>query len=157
MLEIPKTVLIAEDNPDDVLLFDKACEKYKAGFLRQFVKDGGAAIAYLNGVGKFADRTRYPIPALMILDITMPGLSGFDVLRWIRLDENLKTLPVIIFSSSSFRNDIATAYETGANSYLVKPIGDPAFLEILGSICNFWLKINRTPETRAPFSMSGNS
>ncbi|MET0262191.1 MAG: response regulator [Rariglobus sp.] len=143
----PNVILLVEDNPIDVFLFERACSKIKVSFIYHAVPDGGRAIAYLSGVGKYADRLLYPLPNLIVLDIKLPDISGFDVLRWIRSEPDVKYLPVIMFTTSSFETDVAKAYENQVNGYIVKPVDSTLFTEIIQSLENFWLRKNVTPKT----------
>lgn len=114
-------VLLVDDSEDDALLLGRIFER--VGFMAplQFVRDGEEVIAYLNGAGVYADRTKFPLPTVVLLDLKMPRKSGFDVLTWIRQQPGLKRLCVYILSASSQIDDIKRAYDLGANSYLVKP------------------------------------
>src|SRR5215471_2423014 len=123
------TILHVEDDANDALLFQHACQKAGVGFDLRAVKDGDEAIAYLKGSEKFSDRMSHPLPQLMLLDLKMPRVNGFDVLTWLRNDEHFKRLPVIVLTSSNHENDIKRAYDMGANSYLVKPVGFDALVE----------------------------
>ncbi len=134
-----------EDDPDDVLLGERAI--MKAGFEKPvIVRDGEAAISYLGGQGKFADRARFPLPSLILLDLKLPRKSGFEVVQWIRSQEGIRRIPVVILSSSQERHDIDRAYDYGASAYLVKPVGNRMFSELLLGLHLFWVTLNRRPE-----------
>jgi CheY-like chemotaxis protein len=141
-------ILHVEDDPNDALLFQHACRKAGIGFELQSVNDGDQAIAYLRGTDFFSDREKYPFPQLILLDLKMPRLSGFDVLSWLRNEGSLKGLPVIVLTSSNHETDIKRAYDLGANSYLVKPVGFDALVEVAKTIHGYWLHINETPIAR---------
>lgn len=117
----PVTVLHVDDNPNDTTLLQVACAKAAVNFELHNVGDGGQVIEYLNGVGKYADRARYQLPGLVLLDLKMPRVEGLELLKWIRNHATLKDLPVIVLSGSELQEDIRKAYAVGANSYLVKP------------------------------------
>ena len=134
------TVLVVEDNADDIVLFEKACAKAHTTFIRHIVGTGGHAIGYLSGVGKYADRSVYPMPGLIILDLKLPDISGFEVLRWIRLEPTVARLPVIIFSGSAFQTDITQAYAAQADAYIAKPLEVSTFVEIVRALEDVWLK-----------------
>ena len=106
------------------------------------VTDGEEAIAYLQGANLFADRELYPLPNLVVLDLKMPRLSGFDVLAWLRQEEKCHWLPVIVLSSSNHEADVKRAYSLGANSYLVKPAAFDTLVEIVNAIWQYWLTLN---------------
>ena len=113
------TILLAEDNEDDVFLLKTALGKAGISHPIQAVTDGDKAIAYLKGENEYADRSRYPMPHLFLLDIKMPRKNGLEVLGWMRGngDNGLKRLPVIIMSTSNMQEDIDRAYELGVNAY----------------------------------------
>ncbi len=138
-------ILHVEDDPNDALLFQHACRKAGIGFELQSVNDGDQAIAYLRGLDNFSDRQKYPFPQLILLDLKMPRLSGFDVLAWLRNEGAFKGVPVIILTSSNHETDIKRAYDLGANSYLVKPVGFDALVEVARTIYGYWLHISETP------------
>lgn len=139
------TLLWVEDDPDDVLLGERAL--IKGGFDRpQIMRDGEEAVAYLSGKGPFADRVRFPMPSLVLLDLKLPRKSGIEVLKWIRSLEGLKRIPVVILTSSRERNDINRAYDTGANAYLVKPVEIRTFAEVVRGLHLFWATLNMSPE-----------
>jgi CheY-like chemotaxis protein len=116
------TALYAEDDPNDVTLLKVVLRECQQPFDLRVVRDGEAAIGYLAGKGEFANRVEYPLPAVVILDIKMPGRSGFQVLAWIRRQPLLRSLPVIILSSSEMEADMRKGYALGANAYLVKSV-----------------------------------
>ena len=141
-------VLHADDDPNDVLLFKHACRSANAPFVLESVSDGELALAYLGGLSCYADRVRYPLPALILLDLKMPRRTGFEVLEWVRGQPNLKRLPIIILSSSKHEADINWTYEHGANSYLAKPVGFEALVEMVKAIQHYWLGFNEQPVMR---------
>jgi len=114
-------ILVAEDSADDVLILQKALSQ---SFIRPqlfVVKDGQECIDYLNGSGVYADRAQHSFPDLLLLDLTMPRKNGFQVLEWIRSRPGFKNLPVVILTCSQKLYDMTTAYQLGANSFLLKP------------------------------------
>lgn len=143
----PVNILHVEDDPNDALLFQHACNKAGVGFQLKAVHDGDQAIAYLRGTDPFADRGQHPFPQLILLDLKMPRLSGFDVLAWVRNEGNIKQTPVIILTSSNHETDIKRAYELGANSYLVKPVGFDALVEVAKTIHGYWTHLNEPSTT----------
>jgi len=114
--------ILIEDNENDVLLISRTLAKAAVPNPRHFVENGEAAIFYLMGVGPYADRKKYPFPGLVMLDLKLPGLTGFDVLQWIRQQPLLKELRVVVLTSSDEIRDANKAYRLGANSFLVKPL-----------------------------------
>src|SRR4051812_37277295 len=115
-------VLLAEDNPDDVFLVKRAFRKSFGDVGLHVVPDGEAAIAYLRREPPYDDAAKCPVPSLLLLDLKLPRLSGFEVLAWLREQHVLKRLPVVVLTSSRDRGDVDRAYDLGANSYLVKPV-----------------------------------
>lgn len=114
-------ILLVDDNPHDVVLIRLAFRKVGIIDAIHLVKDGAEAMRYIAGEGSYADRRIYPPPTLVLLDLKMPGANGFEVLRWIRSQEQFDSLVVVVMSGSRDDGDIQHAYELGANSYLVKP------------------------------------
>jgi CheY-like chemotaxis protein len=134
------TILVVEDDSTDVLLLRRAFDKAGVTDPLQAVSDGEQAMAYLAGEGDYADRERHPLPSLIILDIVLPRRSGFDVLAWIRQQPGLRSLPVIMFTSSGHPADISRAYDAGANAYHVKPSGFQELLDFVEALKAHWLR-----------------
>jgi len=145
MAGVPKRVLIAEDDPSDVFLLQRAFNAAGVPASLHFVRDGQEAIDYLGGEANYADRTAYPLPDLMLLDLKMPRLNGFDVLQWLRQQPGLKRLLVTILTSSDQARDIDRAYDLGANSYLLKPHGSGELAELVQRVERYWLDLNQRP------------
>ena len=120
-MEAIKCILVAEDEDDDMFFLRRAFERADASHRLVHVKDGSMAIAYLLGDPPFSNRDQYPLPDLLLLDLKMPKMDGFEVLATIRSQATLQDLPVVILSSSALAVDIATATKLGANDYIVKP------------------------------------
>jgi CheY-like chemotaxis protein len=116
------TILIVEDDPNDRFFVERVFRKANLSAHLQFAIDGKEAMDYLSGRGKFQDRDQFPIPALILLDLKMPHVTGFEVLEWLKGQEGLKRVPVTVLTSSTIQSDINRAYELGANAYLVKPL-----------------------------------
>jgi len=143
------TILLAEDDPDDVLLTQIALRKARLANPLQVVRDGEEAIAYLTGDGLFANRSQYPLPMLLLLDLKMPKVTGFEVLDWRRKQPILGRMPVAVMSSSEHDPHIARAYELGADSYLIKPPDAEALLGLVQRLQAFWLIVNEGPQCYA--------
>jgi CheY-like chemotaxis protein len=146
-MEIPplaaKKVLYVEDDDADVWLMHRA---FKAEGLKEWLhiaRDGLEAISWLVGAGEYEDRTKYPLPDLVLLDIRLPKASGHEVLQWIRDQQALATLPVIMFSGSDLESDVAEAYRLGANLYLSKPCGED--LREIARFLAAWLQLSPSP------------
>ena len=137
------TILLVEDNPDDVELIQYAFDNAAVVNPLVVVTDGDDAVNYVSGSHSYADRDRYPQPALILFDLKLPRRSGFEVLRFIRGHEATQHTPVVVLTSSNQREDIGRAYSGGANSYLVKPVSREGLLDMVKSIEAYWLKINQ--------------
>ena len=142
-------ILLVEDDPNDVLLIQRAFQK--AGFRNSLkvVRDGEQAMDYLSGRGDFAQRDRFPLPFMVLLDLKMPGTDGFEVLQWVRSEPDLKRLLVVVLTSSNLQADVDRAYELGANSYLVKPVEFDEMVNMIQRFEAYWTEINRFPTTSA--------
>jgi CheY-like chemotaxis protein len=130
-------ILHVEDNADDVMLTGLAFRKAGCPAKLDVATDGNKAIAALQSGA--------PRPACVLLDIKMPTLSGLEVLKWIRAQPQLKRMPVIMLTSSVLPDDVNQAYDLGANSYLVKPSGLEALIEMAKMIDQYWLRANTPP------------
>jgi CheY-like chemotaxis protein len=140
------TVLLAEDDPDDVLLTHLAFEKARLANPLQVVRDGEEAIAYLRGAGRFQDRAHYPLPILLLLDLNMPKVNGFQVLEWLQSHPMLRRMPVAVMTASDHDPHVTRAYELGADSYLIKPPDAEALLALVQRLRAYWLIVNERPE-----------
>jgi len=103
-------------------------------------------VAYLSGKPPYADRNRYTLPALMLLDLKLPRKSGLEVLQWVRQQDGLKRLPVVVLTSSRETADVNRAYDLGANSYLVKPVAFESLLEMVKALNLYWMTLSERPE-----------
>jgi CheY-like chemotaxis protein len=139
--------LIAEDEADTQVLIRRAFMKAGLDCPVEFVSDGEEAIDYLKGRGKFSDRTRYPIPAIMLLDFNMPKQNGLEVLTKIRRDDQLKKLVVLMLSSSVDEREILAAYELGVNSYVEKPSSFHELVHTVLCINQYWFGCAHFPHS----------
>jgi len=139
------TILLVEDDADDVLLIQRAFRRAKIANPIQVVSDGDEAVAYLSGAGRYGDRRQFPLPVLILLDLKLPRRSGFEVLEWLRGQSGLKRTPVLVLTSSKETVDVNRAYELGANSYLLKPVTFRALQEIMKAINLYWLVFSEMP------------
>jgi CheY-like chemotaxis protein len=124
-------VLNVEDSLDDVILLKHACQKAEASFELRVAEDGEIATDYFLGRGEYSDRTKYPLPTLVLLDLNMPRKSGFEVLMMLKQSTELNKIPVAIFTSSTNEDDIRRAITGGANCYLVKPLTHKALISLM--------------------------
>jgi CheY-like chemotaxis protein len=117
-----RSILLVEDQENDAILIKLAFERARVGYPIYSVPGGLQAIAYLSGDPPYQDRFRYPLPLLLLLDIRMPGVDGFEVLKWIRQRPEFEKLPVVMLTGSNETRDAHTAYQLGATSFLVKSV-----------------------------------
>jgi CheY-like chemotaxis protein len=142
----PVTILLAEDREDDVVLIRRAFARVNFRNPLLVVKNGEDAINYLKGEAPYDDRIGYPFPGLLLLDLKMPRKDGFEVLRWIRGQRAFDGLRVLVLTSSEASQDVALAYDLGANSFLVKPSDFSDLVQLSRFIDGFWLQFNKTIE-----------
>jgi CheY-like chemotaxis protein len=140
-------ILLVEDRADDVELIRRGLRRGRVKNPIQVVRDGEEAISYLRGEGKFSNRAEFPLPALVLLDLKLPGMDGFEVLQWVRSEPGLSGLRVIVLSSSEQIRDVNRAYELGANSFLLKPLDFEQFVATGELINQYWLRSDRAPTT----------
>ncbi len=140
------TVLLVEDDPDDVILTQRAFKKASVANPLHVVTDGEEAVAYLSGQGRFADRAEHPLPMLLLLDLKLLRRSGLEVLEWLRAQPGLRRLPVVVLTSSKESRDVNRAYDLGVNSYLVKPVAFDSLQEMVHSLGFYWLMLNKSPD-----------
>ncbi|MGH7995769.1 MAG: response regulator [Opitutaceae bacterium] len=133
-----RPILYVEDREDDAFFMIRACAMAGIRQPLQAVPNGNQAIAYLDGSGTFANRRRYPLPCLMLLDLHMPGTSGFEVLAWIRSRPEFAELPVLVFTSSKLPSDAERAARLGASGFLVKPLTLKELVEMVNGLKQYW-------------------
>lgn len=138
-------LLLVEDDSNDVFLIKRAFKRANFTVPVSVVSDGDAAVGYLNGANDYSDRTQYPLPSLILLDLKLPRRSGLEVLEWLRKQPGLRRIPVIVLTSSQEGTDVDKAYEVGVNSYLVKPVTFDDLADMARSIENYWLNMNKYP------------
>jgi CheY-like chemotaxis protein len=138
-----RSILLVEDNEDDVFLMKRALKGALISNPLTVVEDGQQAVEYLSGQGKYADREQYPFPAIVFLDLKLPIKAGLDVLAWIRQQSDFDNLVVLVLTSSNEPSDLKKAYGLGANSYLVKPPTADQLLDLAKAFKWYWLEFNR--------------
>jgi two-component system, response regulator len=143
-------ILLVEDNRMDAELTLDAFHEAKLLNTIHVASNGEIALDYLFGRGKYADRNTFPMPNLVLLDLKLPGIDGFEVLRQVKTTPILKRLPVVILTSSKEEGDRALSYDHGANSYLVKPVSFEGFLGVVRQIEGYWLSLNIAPPEGEP-------
>jgi len=139
--------MIVEDREDDIFLMRRAFDKAFLTNPVQVVRSGEEAVAYLSGEGKYANRAEYPLPVLILLDLKMPGMDGFEVLTWIRQRDGIRGLPVVVLTSSSEIRDVNRAYALGANSFFVKELDFQRAVDLSQLLRQYWVNKALKPET----------
>lgn len=139
---VDHAILMAEDNPDDILITRHAWKEGNIKNPLHVVKDGEEALEFLYKIGKYKDA---PTPSLMLLDINMPKMNGFEVLEKLKTDERHKKMPIIMLTTSEREKDIETAYNLGCNSYICKPVNFENFIDAVIKIQQYWLILCKIP------------
>ena len=132
--------LVVEDEPSDYELIEFALQRCQSEVALRWVRDGAEAKAYLSGQGDYADRDRFPLPHLVVADLNMPRLTGHQLIAWIRGEEAVRRLPIVVMTSSVLAPDVDRAYEAGANAYFTKPSSLDGLTELWAAIIAYWSK-----------------
>ena len=140
-------VLLIEDNESDVLLFDRAVAGSARPFAYHVAFDGVDAIHYLAGEAPYADRTRHPLPSLVLLDLKLPRKSGLEVLEWRHSSPQLRDIPIVVLTSSSEIEDIRSAFRLGVKAYVVKPVGFDQLRTLVGAVAGYLANLPAGPDT----------
>ena len=141
----PLVILLVEDNTDHAELIMRCFEEHRVANRVYHLSDGEIALHYLTGVADYADRTKYPLPHLILLDLRIPKIDGLQVLTQIKKDDLLRQIPVVVLSSSENEKDLLTAYENYVNSYVVKPLDFQKFMQLMEELNFYWLGWNKVP------------
>ena len=141
-----KNILLVEDNAQDEMLILRALKKVNLVNTVDVVRDGQQALDYLFGEGEFAERAGSENPAVVLLDIGLPRLSGLEVLQRLRADPRTRLQPVVILTSSDEERDRLRSYENGANSFVRKPLDFTEFAETVARLGIYWLATNQPPK-----------
>jgi CheY-like chemotaxis protein len=131
-------ILMADDSEEDRFFVQRALEKSGVGKFFFGVGDGQEAIEYLCLEGRYTSREQFPFPNVMLVDLKMPKVNGFDVLKWLQTHPHCKVIPTIIYSSSAEDSDVHHAYALGANAYMVKPTSSEELVEQIQTLYKFW-------------------
>ena len=145
MINDLQPVLYAEDDENDMFFMERAFEKLNLANPLRIVPDGRQAIAYLSGSAPFSDRAENPLPCLILLDLSMPGKGGLDVLQWVRSQPRFSEIPVVVLTSSNQESDVHRAGLLGASAYLIKPGEPDELLEMVKQLHQYWLVENHRP------------
>ncbi len=129
----PLRILHIEDKEEDALLFGRACEAAGLSATLHVVRDGSEAVSYLDGDGRFSDRNTCPLPDLIVLDLKMPLMDGFDFLKWLRRQTAFLLLPVLVFTRSASAEDKVRALKEGATGYFIKPANFESLVKLAES------------------------
>ena len=148
-------ILLVEDNEDHALLIRRGLCKGTSIESLQVVTSGEEAIEYLAGTGRYSDRDEFPLPAVLLLDLSLPGISGFDVLRWIRRQTGLKTLRVVVITCSELEQDVSLACTLGANSFIVNPVDLDSLIRMVEASRSYWLGIDKPLHSSRPHNHAG--
>ena len=143
-MNLNATLLLVDDSENDLLLTRAAFKEAGFDIPLHEVHDGEEAIAYMKGEGPYSDRSKFPIPAVMLMDLNMPRKNGFDVLQWIRAQPGLRRMSIIVLSASMHTADVERAFDLGANSYLVKPGTIKELIQMIRCLHD-WLQYNHFP------------
>src|SRR5579872_5074819 len=144
----PFTILVVEDNAEEVILMERAFKRTGMEVSVQFVVNGEEAIDYLSGVDRFRDRISFPEPDLVVMDLKMPRKGGFEVLEWFRNLQEGALIPVIVLTASNRESDVQRAYSLGANSYFIKPTSFDEFRDMIKVFYDYW-SLARRPRPMA--------
>jgi CheY-like chemotaxis protein len=144
--EILRTILLVEDESADATLMLRGFEKAHVMNPVVHLTNGDEALAYLAGVRKYADRRKHPLPALILLDLKLPGMTGIQLLQWMRVQGEIRRIPVVVLTSDDNPDTIDAAYDLGANSYLVKPGNSAEIACMVEAIQRYWVKLNELPQ-----------
>ena len=142
------TILMAEDDPEDSMLVKEALEEARLGNELRFVPDGEELMDYLRHQGRYADPADSPRPGLILLDLNMPRKDGREALEEIKADPDLRTIPVVVLTTSKADEDILCSYGNGANSYITKPVTFDKLVEIMKVLGRYWFEIVDLPKQR---------
>jgi CheY-like chemotaxis protein len=146
MIAEPVLVMLIEDNADHAELIIRTLEEHRISNKVRHFFDGQTALDYLFQRGEFSDPGTSPRPHVVLLDLRLPRVDGIDILKAIKRDEKLKTIPVVILTTSEAEKDVAKAYHNHANSYLVKPVGFEEFRQLMDNLGYYWLNWNTNPK-----------
>ncbi len=143
------TILMADDDEDDCLLVKEAFKESKLCNDLRFVADGEELMDYLHRRGKYADPASAPKPGIILLDLNMPRKDGRQALKEIKADPELRSIPIVILTTSREQVDILASYSTGANSFVVKPVKFQALVELIKVLERYWFEIVKLPTSRS--------
>jgi CheY-like chemotaxis protein len=141
----PVTILMAEDDPDDRLLAQEAFHEANLSNDIKFVKDGEELLDYLRHSGIFADKSQFPQPRLILLDLNMPRMDGREALKEIKADPEIRRIPIVVLTTSQAEEDIIKTYDLGVSGYITKPVAFDGLIEVMKVIGKYWFEIVELP------------
>lgn len=142
-------ILVADDDQDDCQMIKEGFEENRLLNQLSFVHDGDELLNYLYHRGKYEDRTKYPDPGLILLDLNMPKKDGREVLKEIKDNQKLRQIPVVVFTTSQAEEDIYRTYNLGVNSYITKPVEFGAFVQVFRDLGRYWFEIVELPNAES--------
>lgn len=145
MMRPKTTVLHVEDDPNDRLFVERAFKKSGISIDLHSVANGEEALRYLSAEGSFADRSRFPVPTFLLLDLKLTGMSGFEILDWVRKQSASRLLPIAILTSSRESADVDRAYQAGATTYFVKPADTDDLHALIKTLASYWFVFAKLP------------
>ena len=143
------TLLIVEDNEDDIFFVERIFKQIGARCELRFARDGMEAVEYLSGQGAFKNRAKHPMPTIILMDLKMPRRNGFEVLEWMHNQAEIRLIPTIVVTSSTLQEDVTRAYRLGANAVMNKPVDKDSLLQMLKSFHIYWTDFVEMPEVKA--------
>ena len=142
-------ILMADDDADDRLLAKDALNECKITNALHFVENGEELLDYLRQTGKYASLANTPRPGLILLDLNMPRKDGREALQEIKADPKLRSIPVVVLTTSKAETDISRIYELGANSFITKPVSFDALIKVMGDLVHYWFELVELPPQRS--------
>jgi len=138
-------ILVADDDADDRLLIKEAFEEARLLNPIHFVEDGEELLDYLTRRKKYSNFADTPLPGLLLLDLNMPRKNGFEALKEIKSDENLRQLPIVVFTTSKIEEDVYRSYNLGVNSFITKPVTFQSLVSVMETLAHYWFEIVELP------------
>jgi len=141
-------ILVADDDADDRLLIKEAFEEARLLNPIHFVEDGEDLLDYLKRKKKYSNLVDTPLPGLILLDLNMPRKNGFEALKEIKSDEELKQIPIVVFTTSKIEEDIYSSYNLGVNSFITKPVTFQSLVSVMETLAHYWFEIVELPSSK---------